>query len=134
MILRYDLRWDWCIWQSFTYLFVGICHHCTYSSGHGSLPRCHIDTTALTVYKQVFIFLSRSLMNEYVYVICNERGLYIKEGLFLYCWLLCFRGRLPNCCPVFRLGDHLLFINQFFAPTWQDPSWHFIDKKLNRVH
>lgn len=124
------LRWDWCIWQSFTFLFVGICHHCTYSSGHGSLPCCHIDTTALTVYKHVFLFFG---WGSYEWVcVCN--GLSIKEGLFLYCWLLCFRGRLPICCPVFKLGDHLLFINQFFAPTWQDPSWHFIDKKLNRVH
>lgn len=60
-------------------------------------------------------------MNEFI---CNDIGLY-KGGSFsvlLTSVLLCFRGRLPVCCPVFKLGDHLLFINQFFAPTWQDPS------------
>lgn len=60
-------------------------------------------------------------MNEFI---CNDIGLY-KGGSFsvlLTSVLLCFRGRLPICCPVFKLGDHSLFINQFFAPTWQDPS------------
>lgn len=43
------------------------------------------------------IFWLRFLMNEYVYVICNDIGLYIKEGLFLYCWLLCFCALGADC-------------------------------------
>lgn len=93
------LRWDWCIYDrvlhSYLSAFVitapiavaiwittllSYWHHSPYS-----VQACF------------FIFWLRFLMNEYVYVICNDIGLYIKEGLFLYCWLLCFCALGADC-------------------------------------
>lgn len=54
---------------------------------------------------QCFIFWLRFLMNEYVYVICNDIGLYIKEGLFLYCWLLCFCALGADCQIVVQCSN-----------------------------
>lgn len=90
------LRWDWCIYDrvlhSYLSAFVitapiavaiwittllSYWHHSPYS-----VQACF------------FIFWLRFLMNEYI---CNDIGLYIKEGLFLYCWLLCFCALGADC-------------------------------------
>lgn len=101
------LRWDWCIYDrvlhSYLSAFVitapiavaiwittllSYWHHSPYS-----VQTCF------------FIFWLRFLMNEYVYVICNDIGLYIKEGLFLYCWLLCFCALGADCQFVFQCSN-----------------------------
>lgn len=125
------LRWDWCIYDRVLHSYLSA----FVITAPIAVAMDHYLAVILTPQPlqctSMFFYFLVEVSYEWVCV-CN--GLSIKEGLFLYCWLLCFRGRLPICCPVFKLGDHSLFINQFFAPTWQDPSWHFIDKKLNRVH
>lgn len=88
------LRWDWCIWQSFTFLFVGICHHCTYSSGHVDHYLAVILTPQPLQCTSMFFYFLVEVSYEWVCV-CN--GLSIKEGLFLYCWLLCFCALGADC-------------------------------------
>lgn len=88
------LRWDWCIWQSFTFLFVGSCHHCTYSSGHMDHYLAVILTPQPLQCTSMFFYFLVEVSYEWVCV-CN--GLSIKEGLFLYCWLLCFCAIGADC-------------------------------------
>lgn len=89
-----NLRWDWCIYDRVlhSYLLAFVI------TAPIAVAMDHYLAVILTpqhLQCMFFIFWLRFLMNEYV--ICNDMGLYIKEGLFLYCWLLCFCALGADC-------------------------------------
>lgn len=84
-----------------TELYIPICRHL--SSLH--LYQWPWITTLLSYWHHspysvqacFFYFLVEVSYEWLVYVICNDIGLYTKEGLFLYCWLLCFCASGADC-------------------------------------